>query len=69
MYKRQGYYNITRDDLGGDFGWLENCLDDSEMTVVDWFETDTFKEIVQRRYDWAQMGYIMPCLLYTSRCV
>ena len=55
-----GYYNITRDDLGGDFGWLENCLDDSEMTVVDWFETDTFKEIVQRRYDWAQMGYIMP---------
>lgn len=55
-----GYYNVSRDDLGGDFGWLENCLDDSELKVVDWYESDTYKEIMQRRYDWAQKGYIMP---------
>lgn len=56
-----GYSNVADDTLGGDFGWLENCLeDDSDMTVVDWYETDTYAELVQRRYDWAQKGYIMP---------
>lgn len=56
-----GYYNVPRDDLGGDYGWLENCLDDSsDMTVVNWYETDAYAELVERRYDWAQKGYIMP---------
>lgn len=56
-----GYSNVANDTLGGDFGYLENCLDDSDdMTVVDWYETDTYAELVQRRYDWAQKGYIMP---------
>lgn len=55
-----GYYNVARDDLGGDFGWLENCLDDSDPVVVDWYETESYQELTQRRYEWAQKGYIMP---------
>ena len=28
--------------------------------MVNLFETDSYKETVERRYDWAQKGYIMP---------
>jgi putative aldouronate transport system substrate-binding protein len=55
-----GYSMNTRDELGGDFGVLENCLDTSNTTIVSWHETETYKKLAQTRYDWAQKGYIMP---------
>lgn len=55
-----GYYNIPRDDLGGDFGWLLDCVNSDDLTVVDWYESDEYFEMASRRYDWAQKGYIMP---------
>ena len=55
-----GYYNIPRDDLGGDFGWLLDCINSDDLTVVDWYESDEYYEMTSRRYDWAQKGYIMP---------
>lgn len=57
---QMGYLMMYKDELGGDFGILENCLDENDTEVVNLFETDSYKETVQRRYDWAQKGYIMP---------
>lgn len=57
---QMGYLMMYKDELGGDFGILENCLDENTTQVVNLFETDSYKETVERRYDWAQKGYIMP---------
>ena len=54
-----GYSFNQRDDLGGDFGVLEDCLSGS-TTVVDWVESDTYRNIIDQRYVWAQEGMIMP---------
>ncbi len=54
-------YNMTlRDDLGGDFGVLMDCTNTTDMTVVDYYATDAYKDIVTRHYAWAQEGYMMP---------
>lgn len=50
----------TSDDLGYDFGVLEDCTDPTNTTVVNWYATDLYKSIVERRYDWTQKGLIMP---------
>ena len=50
----------TYDDLGYDFGVLENCTNPDDLTVVNWYATDAYKKIVERRYDWSQKGLIMP---------
>lgn len=50
----------TFDNLGGDFGVLENCSDPNNTTVVNWYETDAYRKIVERRYEWSQKGLIMP---------
>jgi putative aldouronate transport system substrate-binding protein len=50
----------TADDLGYDFGVLEDCTDPNNTTVVNWYETDQYREIVERRYEWTQKGLIMP---------
>lgn len=50
---------LPYDDLGDGFGVLENVFEDS-TTVVDWYETDSYKELCQRMYDWNQKGLIMP---------
>ncbi len=54
-----GYSFNRRDDLGGDYGVLEDCFTDS-TTVVNWTETDTYRKIIEQRYAWAQEGLIMP---------
>lgn len=51
---------VTNDDLGGDFGALEDCTDTDTLDVVNFYATDTYKEIVERRYAWSQKGLIMP---------
>ena len=48
------------DDLGGDFGVLKDCTDPNNKTVENWYATDEYREIVERRYRWAQEGLIMP---------
>ncbi len=50
----------TYDDLGADFGVLEDCTDPNNTTVVNWYETDHYREIVERRYEWTKKGLIMP---------
>lgn len=50
---------LPKDDLGDGFGVLENVFDD-DPTVVNWYETDTYKDLVYRMYDWNQKGLIMP---------
>ena len=47
------------DNLGGGYGVLEDCRTD-QTQVVNWFATDTYKEICQLHYEWAQEGLIMP---------
>ncbi|MDO4332219.1 MAG: ABC transporter substrate-binding protein [Eubacteriales bacterium] len=53
----QGF--LPCDDLGDGWGVLENIFDD-DPTVVNWFETDTWTDLVHRMYDWNQKGLIMP---------
>lgn len=48
------------DDLGGDFGSLEDCTDSTNTTVVNFAATETYKTGVERRYAWQQKGYIPP---------
>ncbi|RXZ82904.1 DUF3502 domain-containing protein [Paenibacillaceae bacterium] len=55
-----GQMPVMKDDLGYDFGVLENALDADNMTVVNWFETETYKQQVEFRYKLAQQGLIMP---------
>ncbi|MBP1755356.1 MAG: hypothetical protein H6Q59_1754 [Firmicutes bacterium] len=50
----------TSDDLGYDFGVLEDCTDSANTTVVNWYATDLYRGIVERRYDWTKKGLIMP---------
>ena len=47
------------DGFGDQFGVLMDC-GTKDMTVVDYFETDEYKDICQRMYDWNQKGYILP---------
>ena len=50
---------IPYDTLGGGFGILESCFEDN-MTVVDFYETDAYREYCERMYQWNQEGLIMP---------
>ena len=50
----------TNDDLGGDFGCLLDCTNPDDTTVINWYASDEYKEIVERRYDWVQKGLIPP---------
>ncbi len=50
----------TYDNLGVDFGVLKDCTDPADTTVVDWYATDEYREIVERRYQWTKKGLIMP---------
>lgn len=50
----------TNDDLGGDFGSLKDCTNPKDTKVINWYETNEYKEIVNRRYDWVKRGLIMP---------
>lgn len=50
---------LPYDDLGDGLGVLENVFEDS-TTVVDWYETESFKNLCERMYDWNQKGLIMP---------
>ncbi|MEG2020319.1 MAG: ABC transporter substrate-binding protein [Oscillospiraceae bacterium] len=49
----------TSDDLGYDFGVLKDCTDPTDKTVVNWYGTDIYKEIVERRWNWTKDGLIM----------
>lgn len=53
-----GWFAVPKDDLGGDFGILENALEEN-YTVVNWYETDSYREGVERHYRWAQEGLIL----------
>ncbi len=48
------------DPLGDNLGVLENALDSETTTVVDLYETDTYKNFVEMMYQWNQEGLIMP---------
>lgn len=50
---------LPSDELGDGFGVLENVFDD-DPTVVNWYETETYNELIHRMYDWNQKGLIMP---------
>ncbi len=50
----------TSDDLGYDFGVLEDCTNADNTKVVDWYETDQYRDIAKRRYEWSKKGLIMP---------
>lgn len=56
----------TADDLGADIGSLEDCTNPDDTTVVNFFATDTYKDIVERRYAWTQKGLIIPDASSTS---
>lgn len=51
------------DNLGTGFwdalGVLENCSD-SSTTVVNMYETDSYRELCERMYQWNQEGLLMP---------
>lgn len=50
---------IPFDDLGGGQGVLENCFED-DLTVVNMYATDAYREFCERMYQWKQEGLIMP---------
>ena len=56
---QMNYYMGHKDDLGGDFGVLVDCIEEN-YTVENWYESDEFYKLAERRYNWAQAGYIMP---------
>lgn len=56
----------TNDDLGGDIGSLLDCTNPDDTTVINWYASDEYKEIVERRYDWVQKGLIPPDASSTS---
>ena len=47
------------DRLGDDLGVLENSFTDS-TEVVNLFETDSYRQMVELQWDWAQKGLLMP---------
>lgn len=53
------WYNAYLDPLGGDFGVLEDCTTDSSE-VVNWFDSETYKELVNVRHSWVTEGLMMP---------
>jgi len=55
-----GQMLATKDDLGGDFGVLENGLDHTNTTVVNWYASAEYRKQIDFRYNWAQKGLIMP---------
>lgn len=50
---------IPFDNLGDKLGVLEDCNSDS-TTVVNLYETDSYRELCERMYQWNQEGLIMP---------
>lgn len=50
----------TNDDLGGDIGSLLDCTNPDDTTVINWYASDEYKEIVERRYEWVKKGLIPP---------
>ena len=50
----------TSDDLGGDIGSLLDCTNPDDTTVINWYASDEYKEIVERRYEWVKKGLIPP---------
>lgn len=56
----------TNDDLGADIGSLLDATNPSDTTVINYYESDEFREICERRYDWAQQGLIIPDASSTS---
>ena len=44
---------------GDDLGVLENSFTDS-TEVVNLFETDSYRQMVELQWDWAQKGLLMP---------
>lgn len=38
----------TNDDLGGDIGSLLDCTNPDDTTVINWYASDEYKEIVER---------------------
>lgn len=49
----------SSDVMGDSLGVLENCLTD-DTTVVNLYETDTFREYCEMMYRWVQEGLMMP---------
>lgn len=47
------------DNLGNDYGVLEDCRTDNTQ-LVNWFATDSYRSICELHYRWAQEGLIMP---------
>lgn len=52
-------YTFPVDDLSDGFGVIENALAD-DTTVVNLYETQSYRDFVTRMYSWAQEGLIMP---------
>lgn len=53
-----GWFSVRKDDLGGDYGVLEDALAEN-FTVVNWYDTDTYRTEIERHYKWAQEGLIL----------
>lgn len=56
----------TEDNLGGDLGSLIDCTNPDDLTVVNYYASDYYKEVVERRFDWVQKGFIPPDSSSTS---
>lgn len=50
---------LAYDRLGDDLGVLEDSFSDS-TEVVNLFETDSYREMVELQWDWAKKGLMMP---------
>ena len=50
---------LSYDRLGDDLGVLEDSFSDS-TEVVNLFETDSYREMVELQWDWANKGLMMP---------
>lgn len=57
---QMGYHMIERDELGGDYGVIVNSTATDDATVVNYYETAEYQEMVKRHYDWAQEGLVLP---------
>jgi len=54
-----GWYNLYIDELGNDFGVLEDCRTDSTEVVLR-YATQSWYDEIERRYNWVQEGLMMP---------
>lgn len=50
---------LPYDDLGGGYGVLENVFEDS-TTVVDLYQSDSYREFCERMFKWNKEGLFMP---------